>query len=115
MGSRLVLLMILVAFLWSICFRLIVVGADSAPPLIFAALRAVLAGALVTALWFYLLQHAPLNRLNSFTFLTPIFGLLLGWMFFAERFGLVQVAGMVVIVIGVKMIATKRKLLHSES
>jgi drug/metabolite transporter (DMT)-like permease len=75
---------------------------------------AVFGTALVTALWLHLLQQAPLNRLNSFTFLTPIFGLLLGWMFFAERFGLVQIAGMVVIVIGVKMITMKPKPLSFE-
>lgn len=76
---------------------------------------AVFGTALVTALWFYLLQQAPLNRLNSFTFLTPIFGLLLGRIFFAERVGLLQVAGMVVIVIGLKMIATRRKPVSTES
>lgn len=75
---------------------------------------AVFGTALVTALWLYLLQQVPLNRLNSFTFLTPVFGLLMGRVFFAERFGLVQVAGMVVIVIGVKMMAMKPKPLSFE-
>lgn len=36
--------MILVAFLWAICFPFIVVGLPDAPPLLFAALRAFLAG-----------------------------------------------------------------------
>ncbi len=76
---------------------------------------AVFGTSLVTALWFHLLERAPLNSLNSFTFLTPIFGLLLGWVFFAERFGVVQVAGMVVIVIGVKMITMKPKRFLFES
>ena len=35
-------------------------------------------------LWFALLQKASLNKLNSFTFITPILALLLGMMFFAE-------------------------------
>ncbi len=76
---------------------------------------AIFGSALVTVLWFHLLEHAPLNRLNSFTFLTPIFGLLLGRMFFAERFGLVQVAGMVVIVIGVQLIAMNARKLSAET
>lgn len=36
--------MVLVAFLWAICFPFIVVGLPDAPPLLFAALRAFLAG-----------------------------------------------------------------------
>jgi drug/metabolite transporter (DMT)-like permease len=75
---------------------------------------AVFGSALVTVLWFHLLERAPLTRLNSFTFLTPIFGLLLGRIFFAERFGLAEVAGMVFIVIGVQMIAMKPKPLFAE-
>ena len=34
------------------------------------------AGAFV--LWFSLLRRAELNRLNTYTFLTPVFGLIIG-------------------------------------
>ncbi|WP_230715722.1 EamA family transporter [Marinobacter shengliensis] len=36
--------MLLVTVLWAICFPFIVVGLPDAPPLLFAALRALLAG-----------------------------------------------------------------------
>ena len=36
----------------------------------------------VFVLWFWLLHRAALSRLNVFTFLTPIFGLLMGMVFF---------------------------------
>lgn len=41
---RTVASMVLVAFLWAICFPFIVVGLPDAPPLLFSALRALLAG-----------------------------------------------------------------------
>lgn len=44
LSMRTVAGMILVAFLWAICFPFIVVGLPDAPPLLFAALRAFLAG-----------------------------------------------------------------------
>lgn len=63
--------------------------------------------ALMTALWYYLLARAPLNRLNTFTFLTPVFGLLLGGLFFGERFGSIQVFGILVTILGIQLVATK--------
>jgi len=49
--------------------------------------------AVAFVLWFALLQHASLSRLNVFTFLTPIFGLIIGVGFFAERLHALEVAG----------------------
>ncbi|WP_043768257.1 DMT family transporter [Algiphilus aromaticivorans] len=68
---------------------------------------AVFGTALMTALWYYLLARASLNSLNTFTFLTPIFGLLLGGLFFEERLSLIQGIGIIVTVIGIQMVATK--------
>ncbi|WP_353254009.1 DMT family transporter [Salinisphaera sp. PC39] len=68
---------------------------------------AVFGTALMTALWYYLLARAPLNRLNTFTFLTPVFGLLLGGLFFEERLNLVQVLGIVVTILGIQLVATE--------
>lgn len=42
--------MVLVALLWALCFPLIVMGGSAAEPLLFAALRAFLAGGLLVAL-----------------------------------------------------------------
>lgn len=44
LSIRMVAGMVFVAFLWAICFPFIVVGLPDAPPLLFAALRAFLAG-----------------------------------------------------------------------
>lgn len=34
--------------------------------------------------WFWLIRHYPATRLSSFTFLTPLFGLLFGWALLGE-------------------------------
>lgn len=34
--------------------------------------------------WFWLVRHYPATRLASFTFLTPLFGLLFGWLLLGE-------------------------------
>jgi drug/metabolite transporter (DMT)-like permease len=63
--------------------------------------------ALMTGLWYYLLARAPLNRLNTFTFLTPVFGLLLGGLFFDERLGWIQAIGIGVTILAIQLVATK--------
>ena len=62
-----------------------------------------LATAAMVYLWFALLARAPLNRLNVFSFLTPVLGLLIGFMFFEERLQPVQILGIVVVIIGIAM------------
>ena len=57
--------------------------------------------ALAYALWFSLMQRAELNRLNTFTFLTPIFALIIGAVFFSERLRLIEVGGIVLTLAGV--------------
>ncbi|PAU80335.1 hypothetical protein CK501_07740 [Halovibrio salipaludis] len=64
MGVRDPLLMVLVAFLWAICFPLIQVGLEGAPPLVFAASRAALAGALVLVLAAWLGRPWPRGWTN---------------------------------------------------
>lgn len=51
--------------------------------------------------WFALLQHSSLHRLNVFTFLTPVFGLLMGFAFYAEAVSLLTAAGIVLCLLGV--------------
>lgn len=63
--------------------------------------------ALAFVLWFSLLQRSELTRLNTFTFLTPLFALLLGAVFFGERVGLIEGAGMALILAGVWWISRK--------
>ena len=54
---------------------------------------AVLGTAVVTTLWFTLLNYVELNRINVFTFLTPVFGLVIGLVFFNESFGGLKLVG----------------------
>ncbi|CAM9938407.1 DMT family transporter [Salinisphaera sp. P385] len=68
---------------------------------------AVFGTALMTALWYHLLQRASLNRLNTFTFLTPVFGLLLGGLFFDERLDSIQLIGILVTILGIQRVATR--------
>lgn len=56
--------------------------------------------ALAFALWFAVLHRGELNRLNTFTFLTPAFALIIGALFFGERVGLMEGAGIVLILAG---------------
>ncbi|MCC6611849.1 MAG: DMT family transporter [Anaerolineae bacterium] len=57
--------------------------------------------ALPLLLWFWLLRRAELTRLNTFSFLTPIFALMISAVFFAERLQWIQIAGIVLSLYGV--------------
>lgn len=57
--------------------------------------------ALPLLLWFWLMRRAELTRLNTFTFLTPVFALIISIVFFGERLQLIQVAGIVLSLYGV--------------
>jgi drug/metabolite transporter (DMT)-like permease len=53
------------------------------------------------ALWFSLLRLASLSKLNVFTFLTPIFGLVIGSVFFAEKIQPIALAGIGLSLLGI--------------
>ncbi|MEE8435968.1 MAG: DMT family transporter [bacterium] len=53
--------------------------------------------AVASALWFSLVRHGELNRLNVYTFLTPLFALLLGAAFYSERLSLLEFGGTAVV------------------
>lgn len=57
--------------------------------------------ALAFALWFSLLHRSELTRLNTFTFLTPVFALIIGFLFFAETLTWIEVGGVTPILAGV--------------
>lgn len=52
-------------------------------------------------LWFSLLRLASLSKLNVFTFLTPIFGLAIGYVFFAEQIHPIALAGIGLSLLGI--------------
>jgi drug/metabolite transporter (DMT)-like permease len=60
--------------------------------------------ALVYWLWFSVLEKAPLNRANAFSFLIPIFGLSMGALFYGETLGWSQLAGIVLAIVGVSLV-----------
>ncbi|MBU4529286.1 MAG: DMT family transporter [Hoeflea sp.] len=55
-------------------------------------------------LWFEALERVSLNRANAFTFLVPIFGLMIGAAFFGERLKVAQVAGVVLVLAGIVLV-----------
>ena len=57
--------------------------------------------AVAFALWFSLLHRSELNRLNTATFLTPAFALILGALFFSESLQWAEMGGIALILIGV--------------
>jgi drug/metabolite transporter (DMT)-like permease len=61
---------------------------------------ATLGTALTYVLWFALLAHAELTHLNTFTFLTPVFALTIGVLFFKEYLQWIEVAGTLLILAG---------------
>lgn len=60
--------------------------------------------ALVYCLWFSVLEKAPLNRANAFSFLIPIFGLTMGTLFYGETLGWPQLVGIALTILGVGLV-----------
>ena len=66
---------------------------------------AVIGTALPSVLWFELLRRAALTQLNGFSFLTPVFGLGIGTLWFDERVTGLQVGGIVLSVAGIYLLS----------
>lgn len=65
-----------------------------------ALMLSIPATALMVVLWYALLASAPLNSLNSFTFLTPAIGVVIGLLWFGETFTVVEITGISITIIG---------------
>ena len=61
--------------------------------------------ALVFVLWFSLMHRNRLTHLNTFTFLTPAFALVIGAFFFNERLGWLEIAGILLILSGISWVS----------
>jgi drug/metabolite transporter (DMT)-like permease len=70
---------------------------------------ALLGTALPTTLWFWLLQDEDAGRLSMFLFLIPVLGLGLGVVAFGERIGILQAAGVLVIVTGLLFVSREMR------
>lgn len=60
--------------------------------------------ALVYWLWFSILEKAPLNQANAFSFLIPVFGLTMGVLLYGESLGWLQLAGIALAILGVGLV-----------
>lgn len=56
-------------------------------------------------LWFALLSRASLTELNVYTFLTPVFGMLIGYIYFDERLSAVEIVGIAVCLLGIAIVS----------
>ena len=61
--------------------------------------------AVAAALWFTLLKYVELNRINVYTFLTPIIGLTIGLMFFDESFGNLKIIGVFLCIFSIYLVS----------
>lgn len=67
------------------------------------------------ALWFSLLHHAMLNHVNAFTFLTPIFGLGMGALFFDESLGVTAMLGSALGIVGIYAVSRGAKVIRTNA
>ncbi len=65
---------------------------------------AVFGSALASWLWFESLERVTLSQANAFTFLVPIFGLVVGAAFFGERFEAIQATGILLVLTGIFLV-----------
>ncbi|MDF1588096.1 MAG: DMT family transporter [Gammaproteobacteria bacterium] len=65
---------------------------------------ALLGTALPFILWFWLMQHAPLFKLNVYNFLTPVFGVYLGHTYFSESLTTIQWLGATLIITAIFLV-----------
>jgi len=80
------------------------------PTFLFSLLGLSLPGtALAYWLWCHVLKTTELNRANVFSFLVPIFGLVMGMVFYEETYGLVVLAGIGLILTGITLVNWPQK------
>lgn len=68
--------------------------------------------ALPVILWFWLMNKSPLYKLNVYSFLTPVFGLYLGYTYFSESLSLTQWLGVFLVIAAIPLVnsSTKRNV-----
>ncbi|MDE2572358.1 MAG: DMT family transporter [bacterium] len=55
-------------------------------------------------LWFWMLRHGEASRVSAFYFLTPVFGLALGWLLLHEHVGPRDLLGLAAIAAGISLV-----------
>jgi len=71
--------------------------------------------ALVFVLWFKLLTISALSRLNVFTFLTPVFGIVMGVLFYSETMHYLDVVGVLIIISGIFLVTRNENATRNTS
>jgi drug/metabolite transporter (DMT)-like permease len=75
------------------------------PRAIAAALYLVIFGSIVGySAYVYALDHLPVALVSLYTYVNPIVAVFLGWLFYREPFGRIEMAGMAVIFLGVAIV-----------
>jgi drug/metabolite transporter (DMT)-like permease len=70
-----------------------------------AALYLVIFGSIVGySAYVYALDRLPVALVSLYTYVNPIVALFLGWLFYREPFGRIELAGMAVIFLGVAIV-----------
>jgi len=54
--------------------------------------------------WFFLLKRYPASGVASFAFLSPVFGVGLGWLMLGETVGSEIIGGLVLVALGITLI-----------
>jgi drug/metabolite transporter (DMT)-like permease len=54
--------------------------------------------------YIYALEHLPVSAVTLYNYVNPVVAVVLGYLFYRERFGLVEFAGMLVVFIGVALV-----------
>jgi drug/metabolite transporter (DMT)-like permease len=73
---------------------------------------ALFGSALVYVIWMSVLAEVPLSRANAFSFLVPVFGLTIGFLYYGEALGWPERTGIVLALVGVTMV-TQKGVVHS--
>lgn len=57
--------------------------------------------------WFWLLSHYPASKIASFTFLTPLFGVLFAWLILDEQLSFDMLGALVLVALGIFLVNKK--------
>ncbi len=59
-------------------------------------------------LWYLLIKEHPISKVTPYSLLTPVFGILAGWAFFAEPVGMQALVGAGLTIFGIAVIVMRR-------
>jgi drug/metabolite transporter (DMT)-like permease len=72
------------------------------------AYLAVLGSALAYTAYIWLLRHSPADRVGTFAYVNPAIAAVLGWAVLGESLEPMQVAGMLVVLVGVALVTLRK-------